>query len=249
MDDTFTVLHEYDVEEFTEHINNIDPHIKFTIEPEKDRNLPFLNLYTHILDDGSTKITIYRKPTHTDQYLNFQSHHPLTHKRSVVCTLTNRAQQYVTTAEDRKSELAHVHNALRANGYPEWALAPPPFSAKRTPSTNNNPRRPMLGLLYVAGLSEQLGRIYKSNNIHMYLKPAMVVHPPKDRTPKEHQSGTISNTTCDIDNSHTYLGETKRTLSQRFQEHTNLDKPTGVGDHCQATGHSVSMKNTKVYSI
>ena len=40
--------------------------------------------------------------------------------------------------------------------------------------------------------------------------------------------------------------ETKRTLSQRFKEHTNLDKPTGVGDHCRATGHSVSMKNTEV---
>ena len=51
---------------------------------------------------------------------------------------------------------------------------------------------------------------------------------------------------CDIDSSHTYIGETKRTLSQRFKEHTNLDKPTGVGDHCRATGDSVSMKNTKV---
>ena len=29
-------------------------------------------------------------------------------------------------------------------------------------------------------------------------------------------------------------------------EHTNLDKPTGVGDHCRGTGHSVSMKNTKI---
>ena len=102
---TFTVLHEYGVEEFTEHINSIDPHIKFTIEPEKNSKLPFLDLCTHTLDDGSTKITIYQKPTHTDQYLNFKSHHPLTHKRSVVRTLTNRAQQYVTTAEGRKSEL------------------------------------------------------------------------------------------------------------------------------------------------
>ena len=168
LDDTFTVLHQYNVEVVTEHINIIDPDIKFTIERhEKDSKLPFMDLCTHILDDGSTKITIYMKPTHTNQYLNFKSHHPLTHKRSVVRTLTYREQQYVTTAEDRKSELAHVHNALRANGYPEWALAPPPSSAKRPPSTNNNPQRPMLGLLpvYVAGLSEQLGRIYKSHNI------------------------------------------------------------------------------------
>ena len=51
---------------------------------------------------------------------------------------------------------------------------------------------------------------------------------------------------CDIDSSHIYIGKTKRTLSQRFKEHTNLDKPTGVGDHCRTTGHSVSMKKPKV---
>ena len=114
MDDTFTILHEYDLEELTEHTNSIDLHIKFTIKPEKESKLPFLDLCTHILDDGSTKITIYRRPTHTEQYLNFKSHHPLTHKRTVVRTLTNRTQQSVITAEDRKSELAHIHNALRA---------------------------------------------------------------------------------------------------------------------------------------
>ena len=202
MDDTFTVLQEYDVEEFTEHINSIDPHIKFTIKPEKDSKLPFMDLCTHILNDGSMKITIYMKPTHTDQYLNFKSHHPLTHKRSVVHTLTYRE---------------------------EWALAPPPSSAKRPPSTNN-PRRPILELPNVSGLSEQLGRIYKSHNIHIYQKPAnilrsMVLH-HKDKTPKEHLCGTIYNITCNIDSSHTYIEK----LSQRFKEHTNLDKSTSVGD-------------------
>ena len=50
VDDTFTILHEYDVEESAEHMSSIDPHIKFTIEPEKDSKLPFLDLCTHILD-------------------------------------------------------------------------------------------------------------------------------------------------------------------------------------------------------
>ena len=79
---------------------------------------------------------------------------------------------------------------------------------------NNNPRRPMLGLPYVAGLSEQFGRIYKSRNIHIYYKlvntrRSMLVH-PKDKTPKEHRRGTIYNITCDIDSSHTYREHSAR---------------------------------------
>ena len=57
VDDTFTILHEYDVEEITEHTNIINTQIKFTIEPEEDGKLPFLDLCTDNLDDGSTKIT------------------------------------------------------------------------------------------------------------------------------------------------------------------------------------------------
>ena len=74
MDNTFTVLHEYDVEEFTEHINSIDPQIKFTIEPLKDSKLPILDLCSHILDDGFMKVIIHMKPTHTDPSNSTSSH-------------------------------------------------------------------------------------------------------------------------------------------------------------------------------
>ena len=64
MDDTFTVLHEYDVEEFTEHKNRIDPHIK----PEKDSKLPLMDLCTHIGlgKDFSLKLTILLRDLHIE---------------------------------------------------------------------------------------------------------------------------------------------------------------------------------------
>ena len=70
VDDTLVLIHEYNVDGFTNHIN-IDDDIKFTIEPEQHNRLPFLDLCMHVQDDASTKLNIYRKPTHTVQYLNF----------------------------------------------------------------------------------------------------------------------------------------------------------------------------------
>ena len=134
VDDTFVLTHEDDVDSMTLNINNIDDHNQFTTEPETQGKLPFLDLCVTVLDDASTKITIYRKPTHTDQYLNFNSHHPLIHKRSVVRTLTTLTQLYVTTSEDRKAEISHVRNAVRANNYKEWALdVPLPEVRNRSP--------------------------------------------------------------------------------------------------------------------
>ena len=40
-------------------------HLNFTTEPELNSKLPFLDLCIHVKEDVSTKITIYRKPTHT----------------------------------------------------------------------------------------------------------------------------------------------------------------------------------------
>ena len=43
-----------------------------------------------------------------------------------------------------------------------------------------------------------------------------------------------------------YVGEPQRPLGVRFKQHTNLDRSTGMGEHCFNTGHSVSITNTTV---
>ena len=93
-------------ETLTEHLNIQDPcgMIKFTNEEMQEQKLPFLDVKLIVNNDGSLRLQIYRKPTHTDQYLMFDSHHPLEHKLSVIRTLLSRKDEIVTEESDRTEE-------------------------------------------------------------------------------------------------------------------------------------------------
>ena len=81
-------------DQFIEHLKSIDHtgNIKFTDEPEIENSIPLLDTQVTRKDDGSLKVKVYREKTHTDQYLNFKSHHPLQHKLGLVRTLNERSE-------------------------------------------------------------------------------------------------------------------------------------------------------------
>ena len=81
-DDTFANLKKSHEKASLEHLNKQHPRMKFTTGIEKDRKLAFLETLGFILLDKTVKITIFRKATYTDQYLDFRCNHHQTKGRN-----------------------------------------------------------------------------------------------------------------------------------------------------------------------
>ena len=123
VDDTFVIHKEANKQSFLQHINSVDPAIRFTVEDNKeDGSIPFLDTIVKPEADGSLSITVYRKPTHTDQYLQWDSHHHLSAKFSVIQTLSHRASTMCSNPELLQKEKEHLRKALPKCNYPKWAL-------------------------------------------------------------------------------------------------------------------------------
>jgi hypothetical protein len=190
-------------------------------------------------EDGTVKLLVYRKPTHTDQYLSFQSHHPLHQKLGVIRTLYDRKNTIVTEEGDREDEERKVQQALQVCGYPDWtfkkvknqmnAVKP----KKATKKTDDNTRsKGMVVLPYVQGVTERVSRVMKSYNISTAMKPhntlkSQLVH-PKDKRDSHNTTHAIYDIPC-MNCNLSYVGETGRKFGTRLDEHkTEVDKVTST---------------------
>ena len=106
VDDVLEIIKRGQAEQLTKHLHQIDPtgSIKFTYEEENNGSISFLDTEITRKPDGSLKLSIYRKATHTNHYLQFQSHHPLHQKLGVVRTLLDRKDNIVTEDADKEKE-------------------------------------------------------------------------------------------------------------------------------------------------
>ena len=107
---------------FLDHINSIGPAIKFTVEGNQGNGaIPLLDTFITLQADNYLSITVYHKPTHTDQYLQWDSHHNLSTKYSVIGALTHRVKCF-TRPELFQRELEHLREAMVKCKYPHWAI-------------------------------------------------------------------------------------------------------------------------------
>ena len=60
-------------------------------------HIAFLDVLISRRPDKTLTTTVYRKPTHTDKYLDFKSNHSIAHKLAVIRTLNHRARNPPST--------------------------------------------------------------------------------------------------------------------------------------------------------
>ena len=266
-DDVLAAMKPDEVQPFLQHLNNMSPSIKFTVETEVEGKLPFLDMTLKRSDDGHIKTDVYYKPTASGQYLNYQSHHPEHQKHTVIHTLTQRALAICEETDDCQTELKNIDNMLQQNKYPasvinsemrkvktKFASNPPSHQVQQqaqttdattrseSGTTNGNKRKVMV-LPYIEGISQALKRVNNTFDIKTYFKPQftvrqMLVH-PKDPVPKDEKPGVVYKMKCG-DCSKVYVGESGRNLKERQKEHMRHLTHPSTTDILEATAeHSL----------
>jgi hypothetical protein len=265
VDDTNVIIQEDIVEEFFEHINSIEPSIKFTMERESNNSIAFLDTRITRKSNGSLIATVYRKPTHTNRYLNFRSDHPLKDKRAVVRTLHHRAEVLITNKSDRKREIRTINSALRRNGYPDWIFNSQ-TGRKNTADSNSddtatittNQYKGFVTLPYVSGFTDKFKRILENYKIKVAIKPLRTVKDilpsQKDRLDPIKKTGVVYEIPC-VDCDQVYIGETGRSFYTRRREHIRdveikLDSTkSALSYHAITLEHSIDWDNSKTIEV
>lgn len=227
IDDIFSIYphNENNLNDFLLYINSKETTIKFTIEKEENNQLPFLDILI-TKDSQHFETKIYRKPTHTNRYLNFNSNHPLMIKKGVVKSLYDRAKT-ICSNQHLNQEKQFIKTALKQNDYPETFLDKC-FTDFEQPTTTRNQEQPSTNLFlpYIPGISDQLKRLSKKFNIRTIFKTRNTIRSQLTKTKpnneKENTKNVIYKIPCQCDKF--YIGETSRPLSKRIKEHQNYIK-------------------------
>nr|VZI10299.1 unnamed protein product [Spirometra erinaceieuropaei] len=186
VDDTFVVIERDQVLTFQEHLNAVFPDIQFTMEEEENNQLAFLDVLVCRKDCGGLKTKVFRKATKTNQVLNFNSNHPISHKRSCVRTLYQRVETYCSEPGDKIAELKYLRWVFKANGYPRNFVNR--CIRKRDERPNRTDAKVWRALPYVENVSEAVGRLLAPLGVGVAHRPEATIRrqlmKPRDALPR-----------------------------------------------------------------
>lgn len=254
VDDTFTIYnHGLDeLNKFLNHLNNIAPSIKFTMELENNNSIPFLDVLVNKVNQH-LETSVYYKKTHTGRYLDYHSNHTKGVKTGVIKCLALRARN-ICSETTINAEMSNLEQTFKQNGYPEDLI-------RNALQTNNNRQRNdtetnsdqcTMCIPYVPGISEKIGRICKDYNIRTVYQSSNTLGKKlskvRPRQEKWKRKNVIYQIPCECGQS--YIGETLRPLETRLAEHKKCCKEgnnaSGVAEHMWTHQHDIQWNQTRI---
>ena len=261
VDDTFTIT-KHKSEDTLAELNGINGKIKFTAEEETDRKIPFLDCLIERTNEMSLKSKVYKKPTHTGQYINYDSNQPLHVKLSTIKTLVRRAKLLCTEKHDFEEELKYIRKTMALNDFPKRIIEKTireALTENRELNRTNEKEENMISMYlpYEKGISENIQRISKGFNVKVIHKKNKslknIVNTPclTNETPMD-QQGVVYKVKCG-ECEKFYIGETGRKLRTRLREHekdASSDKKeeciSGLSKHAMESKHNIVFDNAEI---
>ena len=146
-------------------------------EQDSEGNLPMLDVMWRREGD-KIRTDVYRKPTHTDHYLQWDLHHPVAHKLGVVRTLFHRVETHITDEDRKRVEKENIRTDLRRCGYQNWALKEGQKKDKKTKTSvqrkqqvDQTRSKTHVVLLYIQGMTGWFQRVFRKHEIALHSKP------------------------------------------------------------------------------
>ena len=249
----FLCLVDYLNDEFLQHINSISPNIQFTVEIEKDRSLPFLDVQITRNANNTLRTTIYQKPTHTNRYLQFDSHHPRHHKIAVAKSLFNRVDTHINNVTDKHIQRREIKEVLTLNGFPT-KFSRYKKACKHTSPDSQHSFSAFTTLPYIQGVSDKIQRVLNSVGVKVALKPLLTIgrYLPslKDPILTSEESCLIYKIPCN-DCEFSYIGQTKRDLKTRILEHQRAirnqqPEKSALCEHSMIHDHRIAWQEAQI---
>ena len=255
VDDTLLLVKPEEVDDILSQFNNFHRNLEFTVDKFEECVPHFLDL--NISREG---ISIYRKDTHTAQFVHFESYTKWNHKIAWIRSLVNRAQKLCSSSK-LPEEIKQIKKFASFNGFPKWTtrrVVQQALESHRPPRETDDETMETLymTLPYCGKQAESIiqrckRRLKKSFKRDKTVKFEVMLQSTKvsfftsnkDRVPKLSNSGVIYEYTCP-GCAKTYIGKTDNTLFNRTKQHGWSQKDSAINKHfheCNGWKHLVDV--------
>ncbi|UYV72180.1 hypothetical protein LAZ67_9002115 [Cordylochernes scorpioides] len=194
-------------------LNSLKSFLKFTYEKESNNSLAFSDIQLK-RNQYNIETCIYRKPTHTGNYLNFSSFGPIHNKIAVVKSLSKRIETHHSNRNSATEERNRIFKELINNNYPKKNIEKHFYKQRDIPSNNSRDQsqKRYCSIPYSYG-SERIARILKRYNIITTYQSAQNLRQilrhsdTKNISNQENTTNVIYKIPCQTCQA-TYIGET-----------------------------------------